>query len=47
LDTPPPLPVTVTVVVPVAVVDAAFSVNMLLPLPGEAIDAGANVAVTP
>jgi hypothetical protein len=47
LVTPPPLPVTVKAVVPVPVVEATFSVSQLLPLPGEAIDAGENVPVTP
>lgn len=45
--TPPPLPVTVIVEFPVPVVDATFRVSRLLPLPGEAIDAGENAPVTP
>jgi len=45
---PPPLAVIVAVaVVPETAVDAAFSVNVLLPVPGDAMLAGANVAVTP
>jgi hypothetical protein len=39
--------VTVSVEVPAAAVEAAFNVIVLLPLPGDAIDVGANVAVTP
>ena len=41
------MPVSVKVVVPAAVPDAAVSVNMLLPLPGEAMLVGAKLAVTP
>ena len=43
----PPDAVTVTVAVPFVAVDDPFNVIVLLPLPGAAIDVGANVAVTP
>lgn len=45
--TPPPDAVTVRVEVAAAAVDATFSVNVLLPLPGVAILAGAKLPVTP
>jgi len=44
--TPPPLAVTVIVEVPTPALAAAFTVNVLLPLPGDAIVTGANVPVT-
>ena len=44
---PPPDALTVTVEVALAVVDAALSVSVLLPVPGDAIEAGEKVAVTP
>ena len=45
--TPPPAAVTVMVEVPAAAVEAATSVKVLLPAPGEAMLVGAKVAVTP
>jgi hypothetical protein len=45
--TPPPVAVTVTLQEPAAVAEAAASVNVLLPLPGAAMLAGAKLAVTP
>lgn len=45
--TPPPVPVTVNTVVPAAVPEAAVSVIVLLPFPGDAMLAGENTAVTP
>jgi len=47
LVTPPPFAVIVSVKAPVAAVEAAASVKVLLPLPGEAMLAGAKPAVTP
>lgn len=44
---PPPAAVTVRVEEPRIAVDAAFSVSVLLPLPGEAMFVGAKLAVTP
>jgi hypothetical protein len=45
-NTPPPLALTVIVNVATLAFDAAFSVSVLVPFPGGAIDAGANVPVT-
>lgn len=48
LVSPPPVAVTVTVVLPAVTAPAApVKVNMLLPLPGDAMLAGENAAVTP
>jgi hypothetical protein len=47
LVTPPPVAVTVKVAVRADAVEAADSVKVLLPLPGEAMLAGEKVAVTP
>lgn len=44
---PPPVAVIVRVEVPAAAFDPAVSVNVLVPAPGEAIVAGAKLAVTP
>jgi hypothetical protein len=44
---PPPVPFTVSVVAPPTALEAAFSVSVLLPLPGDAMLAGEKVAVTP
>ena len=41
------MPVTVRVEVPAIVPEAAVKVNLLLPLPGEAMLVGAKLAVTP
>ena len=43
----PPVAVTVTVAVPVVAVLLAENVNVELPLPGAAIEAGVKLAVTP
>jgi hypothetical protein len=45
--TPPPLAVTVTLDVPVIAVLPTVNVNVELPPPGAAIDAGLKLAVTP
>ena len=45
--TPPPVAVMVSVEVPAAAEEAADRVKVLLPLPGEAMLAGAKVAVRP
>jgi hypothetical protein len=45
--TPPPLAVTVTLEVPVIAVLPTLNVNVELPPPGAAIDAGLKLAVTP
>jgi hypothetical protein len=45
--TPPPVAVTVRLKEPAAVPEAVASVNVLFPLPGAAILAGAKFAVTP
>ena len=45
--TPPPAAVMVRVEVPAVAVEAAEIVNVLLPLPGEAMVAGEKLAVTP
>jgi len=45
--TPPPMAVTVRLKEPVAVPEAAASVNVLLPWPGAAMLVGAKLAVTP
>ena len=45
--TVPPVAVTVTFAVPVVAVVVAENVSVELPLPGAAMDAGANAAVTP
>jgi hypothetical protein len=44
---PPPVAVTVKLKVPAAAEDAADSVKVLLPLPGDAMLAGAKLDVTP
>lgn len=44
---PPPVAVIVTLYVPLARVEAAVNVSLVLPLPGEAIVAGAKLAVSP
>src|SRR5262249_12579443 len=46
-ETPPPLALIVTVEVPTVAVLLAVNVNVELPEPGAAIDAGLNEAVTP
>jgi len=45
--TVPPVAVTVTFAVPVVAVVVAENVNVELPLPGAAMDAGVKLAVTP
>jgi hypothetical protein len=45
--TPPPVAVTVRLKEPAAVPEAAFNVSVLVPLPGDAMLAGAKLAVTP
>lgn len=47
LVTPPPVAVTVTVPAPEVAAEAALSVSVLLPPPGEAMLVGENAAVTP
>jgi hypothetical protein len=44
---PPPVAVTVTLVVPVVAVALAVKVRVELPLPGEPIEVGLKLAVTP
>jgi len=47
LVTPPPVAVTVRVEAPAGAVEVADSVNVLLPLPGDAMLVGRKLAVTP
>ena len=47
LVTPPPVAVTVSEAVPTVAVEVADNFKVLLPEPGEAMLAGAKVAVTP
>jgi len=47
LVTPPPVAVTVRVEVPAPTVEAAERVNVLLPLPGDAMLVGAKLPLTP